>query len=329
MLVEPLDLRSEHSPRGQLRQRVHGKELDRIGFVTARRTATGQLAQEEKLVDVMNSRWMWMTVLVDQCCQLYGMRPVARLLENLALDCLGGGIVHIHPTARQRPAAVGALAHQQHTIVPEHAAAHVDLRGHVAAFAREECARVRRRDLELRGQELSHQLGESLVALAIERIAREGEPVVRNGLRSSCPLEQTAAATLAHERARRRERVERARAECGEGAGPGRAAARWLLRTTSFSPDQVSSTAHTLISTSPSGRATSRTTSSLMSVATREAFFGQLTQIVASSRIARRAASSRCASAARAMAKRCIRSVASSIRRTVRTPGGSGATSWA
>ena len=51
---------------------------------------------------------------------------------------------------------------------------------------------------------------------------------------------------------------------------------------TSFRPDQVSSTAHTLMSTRPSGSATSRTVSSVMSVSTFAAFFGQEIQIAAS-----------------------------------------------
>jgi len=46
------------------------------------------------------------------------------------------------------------------------------------------------------------------------------------------------------------------------------------LRTTSFKPDQMELTAHTFTSTNPSGSATSRTTSSVMSVATFADFFG-------------------------------------------------------
>ena len=57
---------------------------------------------------------------------------------------------------------------------------------------------------------------------------------------------------------------------------------RSCFRMTSFRPDQVSSTAQTLMSTSPSGSATSRTVSSVMSVATFDAFFGQEIQIAAS-----------------------------------------------
>src|ERR1700739_3581751 len=63
---------------------------------------------------------------------------------------------------------------------------------------------------------------------------------------------------------------------------------RWRFGITNFSPDQVSSMAQTLMSTRPSGNARSRTTTSLRSVATPEAFFGQDTQIMPSGAIASR-----------------------------------------
>src|SRR5262245_18355915 len=47
---------------------------------------------------------------------------------------------------------------------------------------------------------------------------------------------------------------------------------------TSFSPEQTSVTAHTLMSTKPRGRAISRTVSSVMSVGTLADFFGHDTQ---------------------------------------------------
>src|SRR6516162_5674062 len=65
-----------------------------------------------------------------------------------------------------------------------------------------------------------------------------------------------------------------------EAPAPRRVYGRFSTRITSFSPDQVSSTAHTFTSTSPSGNASVRTTSSEISVGTLEAFFGQDTQIV-------------------------------------------------
>ena len=62
---------------------------------------------------------------------------------------------------------------------------------------------------------------------------------------------------------------------CGQGN-----AFRFSLRTISFSPDQVSSIAHTFTSTNPRGSATARTTSSVMSVETLDDLFGQETQTV-------------------------------------------------
>src|SRR5882724_2097690 len=55
---------------------------------------------------------------------------------------------------------------------------------------------------------------------------------------------------------------------------------RFARRTTSFNPDQVSSTAHTFTSTNPSGSATERITSSVTSPGTPADFFGHETQSV-------------------------------------------------
>jgi len=63
------------------------------------------------------------------------------------------------------------------------------------------------------------------------------------------------------------------------------AAHRCDLRTVSFNADQTSSTAQTLMSTNPSGRAYARTVSSVMSVWTPDAFLGHETQITPSGAI--------------------------------------------
>src|SRR4029077_15879885 len=63
---------------------------------------------------------------------------------------------------------------------------------------------------------------------------------------------------------------------------------RFSRRIINFNPDQVSSIAQTLMSTKSSGRATARITSSVISVATPEDFFGQEAQSTASSAIFRR-----------------------------------------
>src|SRR5437879_3155414 len=64
--------------------------------------------------------------------------------------------------------------------------------------------------------------------------------------------------------------------------------ARWSFGITNFNPDQMSSTAQTLISTRPSGNAVARRTFSVRSVATPDAFFGHDTQIIPSGSIAAR-----------------------------------------
>ena len=57
---------------------------------------------------------------------------------------------------------------------------------------------------------------------------------------------------------------------------------RFSLRTTNRRPLQVSSMAHTLLSTRPVGRNSSRMVSSVISVSTPELFFGHATQIAPS-----------------------------------------------
>jgi hypothetical protein len=57
-------------------------------------------------------------------------------------------------------------------------------------------------------------------------------------------------------------------------------------RITNFSPDQVASMAQTLTSTRPSGNAMSLTTTSVRSLFTPDAFFGQEIQIMPSGAIA-------------------------------------------
>ena len=90
------------------------------------------------------------------------------------------------------------------------------------------------------------------------------------------------------------------------------------LRQTSRSPDQVASIAHTLLSTRPSGSATSRTTSSVMSVATPELRFRQAIQSERSGKTAWPSASTCSSKARRSPTKRTTTSADSGRRRTWR-----------
>src|SRR5215813_12134274 len=90
------------------------------------------------------------------------------------------------------------------------------------------------------------------------------------------------------------------------------------------SPDQTSSIAQTLLSTRPVGRATSRTTSSVMSVGTLAARFGQATHSPPAGAIRSRRLASRVSSSARQITKNTITSSGSLPDRSRRggpTPG--------
>src|SRR5215470_20095498 len=58
MLVEPLDLGLRRAPDGQRRQRVEREEIHAVGLVADGGRTTGQLAQEEQLVDVQDAGWV-------------------------------------------------------------------------------------------------------------------------------------------------------------------------------------------------------------------------------------------------------------------------------
>jgi hypothetical protein len=127
--------------------------------------------------------------------------------------------------------------------------------------------------------------------------------------------------------ASRRQSTSLRRAERGNrSTGDRGREARSSFRITSFRPDHTSSTAHTFTSTSPSGNASSRTVSSVMSVATFDAFFGQETQIVPSCRSPRSSAPSRFARSVRAVANTCTISMSRPARARNVTPSGTGAT---
>src|SRR5487761_840457 len=85
MVIQPLDLRGEDPPGGELGERLHREELHGVGLAAHRGLAAGPLAEEEELVDVVDAGRMRMAALVDERGQLQRPRAVAGLLEDLAL----------------------------------------------------------------------------------------------------------------------------------------------------------------------------------------------------------------------------------------------------
>src|ERR687896_414784 len=70
--------------------------------------------------------------------QLRRPRPIARLLGDLADNRLAGAIGDVGPAARQRPATILGLAHEQQAVIKEYDPPDVDLGGGVAQLAREQ-----------------------------------------------------------------------------------------------------------------------------------------------------------------------------------------------
>ena len=95
-------------------------------------------------------------------------------------------------------------------------------------------------------------------------------------------------------------------------------------RMTSFSRDHFSSTAHTLMSTRPSGNATSRTTSSVISVGSFAAFLYHETQIAPSCLISFLYWFSPAASPSRLLVKKCMKSSSLVGLSVTLAPAGSG-----
>ena len=102
---------------------------------------------------------------------------------------------------------------------------------------------------------------------------------------------------------------------------------RFSRRMTNFRPDHFSSTAQTFISTSPSGKATSRTVSSVISVGSFAAFLYQETQIAPSCLMSFLNLSSPAANSSRLFVKKWIKSTSGFGSLVIRTPSGSGASS--
>src|SRR4029077_6929521 len=137
-------------------------------------------------------------VLVDEGGELDRTRPVTGFLVDLARHRLGWRVIHVPPAPRQRPGAIGAFAYQQHLLTAEYPAPDVHLRGGIPMLIRPQGARRADGHLERAGEEQCDQLGELRVALAVEGVARESEPVLRDRLHLAGPLEEVAGRGRAH-----------------------------------------------------------------------------------------------------------------------------------
>src|ERR1700737_3026928 len=126
------DLRFGDTRKRQRWERVLGEEAHGGGLVARGCGSTNELAPEEELVGMKALGRVSVPELVVDGKELRGPNPIARLLLDLARSGYARRLAHVAPPARQRPAAVAPLLHEQDLVVLEDRGANVHLRGGVA-----------------------------------------------------------------------------------------------------------------------------------------------------------------------------------------------------
>jgi hypothetical protein len=111
--------------------------------------------------------------------QLGDARGKARLLLDLLEHGGARRIVDVGPAARQRPFAVGALAHQQNAIVTEDRAAHVHLRRGIPVLDEPRLAHRFGADLGLQIEQAGGDVADLAIALAVVFLGGEVQPGLR------------------------------------------------------------------------------------------------------------------------------------------------------
>src|SRR5882724_6497347 len=118
VLEHALDLRRGGAPERQRRQSIARKERHLAGFVAGTGAAAGDFANEEELVDRVDVMGRVVALLVvEDRGKLEGTRFESRFFGDFSGYSLGGGLIHVGPTARKRPFAVADFAHQQLSLV--------------------------------------------------------------------------------------------------------------------------------------------------------------------------------------------------------------------
>src|SRR6267378_4868656 len=184
MLEHAPDLRHGDARQRQRRERVLGEEIHRGGLVARAGSAADQVAPEEEFVSMEALGRVLVSELVVDRQELRGPHPVARLLLDLARRGHAGRLAHVAPAARQRPAAIAPLLHQQDLIVFEDGGANVHLRGGIPSVGREMRHHLIGRRPGPLCQHFGCEAAYLLPPIALERVFGERQTVLREGRES-------------------------------------------------------------------------------------------------------------------------------------------------
>src|ERR1700748_2841706 len=132
MLEHPPDLRFGNPSERKLRERVLAVEPGRRRLRARRRFAAEQLAQEEELVRVPGGGRMAVSQLVVDGEDLRRPDEVAGFFPHLARGGDARRLAYVAPAARQGPAPVAPLLHEEDLALAKDGGAHVHLRRRIA-----------------------------------------------------------------------------------------------------------------------------------------------------------------------------------------------------
>ncbi|WP_290900156.1 hypothetical protein, partial [Hoeflea sp.] len=141
------------------------------------------LAQEKQLVHVVREGGLVaLDVTIVQGHELAGAHRDSGFFLDFAFDCERGRFEYIAPAAGQSPPFVAAVADEQDAaLVIEDAASDVDFWCHVSLFEEHVLLQVLDGAVADEGEQVRNDLFGLFVALPVEDVGGEDEPVVREG----------------------------------------------------------------------------------------------------------------------------------------------------
>ena len=112
----------------------------------------------------------------------------SRFLENLLGGVLSDGLVHVAPSARQRPAPT-VFAHQQDFSLRKHSGAGIHLWRLIAGFIAEQTLNRFKRQIRGVGEHFRRKRPNPLIAFKVVPVAPIGQPGLRKALQFHNPVD--------------------------------------------------------------------------------------------------------------------------------------------
>src|SRR5579871_3838459 len=136
----------------------------------------------------MGARRHLLTPIPDRG-ELERPRLESGFLPDFALDALLGRLVHVGPAARECPAAIAYLAHQQNPVIAEYGPAHVHLWRWISDVLLKQLGEPLEGCIGTVRQHLDRDGADTAEAVEIVGVLGEGQAALRDGLQLAGPQE--------------------------------------------------------------------------------------------------------------------------------------------